>query len=124
MQIVIEIPENEVPDCQEIISMNLHFIHKEVCECTYPFIVLPEHHGRLIDADTLEECKEIMNTIMGECKYVVRMDDIRNVPPIIPATKGEIHCYYTTEEIAKSFIEDVSAVKDQLPKQTATKEGE
>ena len=30
---------------------------------------------------------------------------------------NEIHCGHTTEEIAQSFIEDVEAVKDQLPKQ-------
>lgn len=50
---------------------------------------LPKGHGRLIDADTLDECKEMMNTIMGECKYAVRMDDIRNSPTIIEADKGE-----------------------------------
>lgn len=37
---------------------------------------------RLIDADSLEECKEIMTTIDGESKYAVRMDDIRNMPTI------------------------------------------
>lgn len=46
---------------------------------------LPKGHGRLIDADELEECKEIMTTISGESKYVVRMDDIRNMPTIIEA---------------------------------------
>ncbi len=29
--------------------------------------------------------------------------------------KNLVHCLYTDEEIAKSFIEDVEAVKDQLP---------
>lgn len=46
---------------------------------------LPEGHGRLIDADNLEECKEMMTTIMNECKYAVLMDEIRNVPTIIEA---------------------------------------
>lgn len=49
--------------------------------------LLPKGHGRLIDADALEECEEIMNTITGESKYAVRMDDIRNVPTIIEADK-------------------------------------
>ncbi len=49
---------------------------------------LPKGHGRLIDADELEECKEIMNTISGESKYAVRMDDIRKVPTIIEADGG------------------------------------
>lgn len=48
---------------------------------------LPKGHGRLIDADELEECKEIMNTISGESKYVVRMGDIRDMPTIIEADK-------------------------------------
>ena len=30
--------------------------------------------------------------------------------------ESEIHCNCTDEEIAKSFIEDVEAVKDLLPK--------
>ncbi len=50
---------------------------------------LPKGHGRLIDADTLEECKEVMNTIMNECEYAVRMHEVRNVPTIIEADKAE-----------------------------------
>ena len=50
---------------------------------------LPKGHGRLIDADILEECKEVMNTIMNECKYAVRIDEVRNVPTIIEADKAE-----------------------------------
>lgn len=46
---------------------------------------LPKGHGRLIDADELEECKEMMNDIMDESKYAIRMDDVRNVPTIIEA---------------------------------------
>ncbi len=46
-------------------------------------IPLPKRHGGLIDVNELEECKEIMNTIDGESKYAVRMDDIRNTPTII-----------------------------------------
>lgn len=48
---------------------------------------LPKGHGRLIDVDELEECKEIMNTIMDESKYAVMMDDIRNTSTIIEADK-------------------------------------
>ena len=48
---------------------------------------LPKGHGRLIDASELDECKEIMNTISGESKYAVRMDDIRNIDTIIEADK-------------------------------------
>lgn len=53
MQIMIEIPNEEVPNKQEIIDISLHFIAGEVCECSYPYIVLPKGHGRLIDADLI-----------------------------------------------------------------------
>lgn len=53
---------------------------------------LPKGHGRLIDADALEECKEIMNTISGESKYAVRMDDIRNMPTTIEAEQCDDDC--------------------------------
>ena len=49
---------------------------------------LPKGHGRLIDADTLEECKEVMNTIINKCEYAVRMDEVRNVTTIIEADRG------------------------------------
>ena len=37
MQILIEIPDSEVPTKQEVVSVDLHFIDGKVCECTYPF---------------------------------------------------------------------------------------
>lgn len=51
MQIIIEIPDEDVPNKQDIMKIDLHFINGEVCECTYPYIVLPKGHDRLIDAD-------------------------------------------------------------------------
>lgn len=49
MQIIIDIPDNEVPKRQEIVEIGLHFMDGELCECTYPFQVLPKGHGDLID---------------------------------------------------------------------------
>ncbi len=49
MKIVIDIPDNEVPKRREIVEIGLQFMEGEVCECTYPFQVLPKGHGRLID---------------------------------------------------------------------------
>ena len=85
MQIVIDIPDN-------LYKAIMSFKDNKTLLKPYELFIfngtpLPEHHGRLIDADTLDECKEMMDTIMGECKYAVRMDDIRNAPTIIPATK-------------------------------------
>lgn len=84
MKIVIEIHEK---DYQAIKSGYLPFgaIAYAIANGT----PLPEHHGRLIDADILEECKEVMNTIMGESKYAIRMEDIRNAPTIIEGSESE-----------------------------------
>lgn len=51
MQIVIDIPNNDIPLKQNVITLDLHFIDGHICECTYPFKELLEGHGRLIDAD-------------------------------------------------------------------------
>lgn len=36
-------------------------------------------------------------------------------------SNSEVHCACTDEEVSKSFMEDVSAVEEQLPKQTNDK---
>ena len=114
MQIVIEIPKAWE-------KCNIKFIK----DCIRNGTPLPKH-GRLIDADALEREMIIAEgKAEGGCDYYMSdtidraKEYVINAETIIPATKEEIHCYCTTEEIAKSFIEDVSAVKDQLPKQTA-----
>lgn len=54
MQIIIEIPESQIPKQQNIIEIPLHFIDGKVCEAGgYGFAELPKGHGRLIDADKL-----------------------------------------------------------------------
>ena len=82
MQIIIDIHEK---DYQSILNSG-QVPYGVVCAIMNGTL-LPKHHGRLIDADELEECKEIMNTISGESKYAVRMDDIRNASTIIEADK-------------------------------------
>lgn len=53
MQIVIEIPENDYNHIRE------HYEKNEIVEATYSYIyhgtVLPDNHGRLIDADALKD---------------------------------------------------------------------
>lgn len=80
MQIVIEIPNEEVPNKQEIMEIDLHFIDGEVCECTYPYIVLPKGHGRLIDADALIDSLDVSDRDIY-CKAVIEED----APTIIDA---------------------------------------
>lgn len=42
MKLMIEIPDNEIPTKQDILSVDLHFIDGTVCECDYPFEVVEE----------------------------------------------------------------------------------
>ena len=85
MQIVIEIPEEKfewIKNHEAATDFQLtQLLYSRVRKGT----PLPKDYGRLIDADELEECKEIMNTISGESKYAVRMDDIRNMSTILKA---------------------------------------
>jgi len=128
-QIVIDLDENiytrlfDNGEDYTIVNDDLFAIAKAIRNGT----PLPEHHGDLKDADMIKEhLKACFQN--GRPMYKPELHEVlemvESVEPVIPATKEEIHCYYTTEEIAKSFIEDVSAVKDQLPKQTATEEGD
>ena len=88
MKIVIETDEARFKDIQRIAEVQLERNHFQTAEQIIARgTPLPKGHGRLIDADELEECKEIMNTIRGESKYAVRMDDVRNMPTIIEADK-------------------------------------
>lgn len=54
MQIVIDIPNSDIPLKQNVITLDLHFIDGHICECTYPFKELLKGHGRLIDGDKLK----------------------------------------------------------------------
>ena len=56
MKLIIDIPEKEIPNKMDILTIDLAFSHEgEPIQCNYPFAVLPKGHGRLIDADELEE---------------------------------------------------------------------
>ena len=79
MQIVINIPD--IPKNQEIIMVDFHFIDGQLCECNYPFKVLPPH-GRLGDLDVLleESLKE------GAYNYVDSWQ-IADAPTILEAER-------------------------------------
>ncbi len=91
MQILINIPYDVYYACMTSgYCRYAGAFSKEMAYSVRNGVVLPENHGRLIDANILEECKEMVDTIMGECKYAVRMEEIRNIPTIIEAdTEGE-----------------------------------
>ena len=84
MQIVIDIPEilytkiqNGKADKRTLETVILHGTP------------LPKGHGRLIDADILDEVKEMVTTDTGDYKYAVLMDNIRLIPTIIEAESEE-----------------------------------
>ena len=89
MQIVIDIDNKRYKDILRISTVQLKGRIPTLEQIIANGTPLPKGHGRLIDADTLEECKEVMNTIMNECEYAVRMNEVRNVPTIIEADKAE-----------------------------------
>ena len=67
---------------------------------------------------TQEQILEILDSYKLRIPPTVFYDlkaDIVNYEEQEPTTKNDLpHCQHTDEEIAKSFIEDVEAVKDQL----------
>ena len=90
MQIIIDIPESEIPKRQDIIEIPLHFIDGKVCEAGgYRFDVLPKGHGRIGDLskiyDRLNDA-QIEGTVeykgLGEAKQI-----ICDAPTIIEADK-------------------------------------
>ena len=79
MQIVIDIPDSDIPKKQELISVDLHFINGKVCECTYPFEELTTpRSGRwkrvsmdkyVQHAMAFYRCSECGEDIIGEHNY-------------------------------------------------------
>ena len=89
IELVIKIPESEIPKQQDIIEIPLHFIDGKVCEAGgYEFDVLPKGHGKLIDADCLREDFKASKKI----SFAERMDIsciVDHAETIIEADKAE-----------------------------------
>ena len=92
MQIVIDIPNSDIPLKQDVITLDLHFIDGHICECTYPFKELLNGHGRLIDADALEivfkdmakcEWNQKVSPISWAYAFEDTIDEIDNAPTIL-----------------------------------------
>lgn len=86
MQIVIEIPESDIPKQQDVIEIPLHFVNGKVCEAGgYDFDVLSEGHdgmnGTSLTADELAYAL-MDERIMGELKQ-----DISYSKDVIPDVK-------------------------------------
>ena len=95
---MIDLPDNEVPKRREIVQIGLQFMDGEVCECTYPFQVLPKGHGRLIDADAeIKKIQDISDRVKNRNASCLDVYDgeiaaMRLAPTIIEADKGEEEC--------------------------------
>ena len=59
MQIMIDIPDKDIPKRQDVLTVDFVFIDGHISQCDYPFQELPKGHGDLKDAD---ELKEVFNT--------------------------------------------------------------
>lgn len=97
MKIVIDIPDRLIDNEFGYTDIRLHKDIKHINSITtedyespyfacLSFVVLPEHHGRLIDAD---ELKKIINEndALIMTGFNVRLCDINNTPTIIEATE-------------------------------------
>lgn len=76
MQVVIEIPEESIPQNQAILIVDLHFIDGQICECNYPFQELPKNHGRLIDANDVFTYDYIAEKQLSEVPTVIGVEGI------------------------------------------------
>lgn len=91
MQIVIDIPKECIPTRQDVMYIQLHFVDGKVVEASgYGFAVLPKH-GRLIDADELneQEIPAIKKDGVIYVKLSTLQDLIDNAPTIIEADKEQ-----------------------------------
>lgn len=66
MELIIKIPDDEIPKKQEIALIGLHFIDGKVCGCTYPFEELKELKQNnttnpVITKSDIEKANEIFN---------------------------------------------------------------
>ena len=91
MQILINIPDNEIPTKQDLLSIDLCFFNGKVSQCDYPFMELPKGHGRLIDADALDiniqqYYESQLNNSYAKA-FVEFMAFVDTVPTIIEADK-------------------------------------
>ena len=90
MQIVINIPKECIPTRQDIMDVQLHFIDKKVVEASgYGFLVLPKGHGRLIDADKINDSN--IKAVKRNGKIYVELSDLQdlidNAPTELEADK-------------------------------------
>lgn len=102
MQIIIEIPDEDIPKNQKIIDIHLHFIDGHIVDADgYGFAELPRMHGDLIDRDLALSDDELCKFHMYD-DYVKMRDHLKSIPPIILRKDKEIK--ELDRSIATSFL--------------------
>jgi len=118
MQIVIEIPKYIVDMCKAsgcVIDADTEKVGKAIATGS----PLPEHHGRLIDADkyieNMHKTEWLGDDVKDEYLEEISVDTFNEITPtIIPATAKTLF-----DKMEEEFGKDWD-----VPKQTVTKEGE
>ena len=98
IELVIKIPKECIPTRQDVMNIQLHFVDGKVVEASgYGFAVLPEH-GRLIDADALNnqiqdnicsKCDSNKGLRCRACQWDDEMGDLLDAPTILEAWGNE-----------------------------------
>lgn len=86
MKVVIDIPDNEIPTKQDIISVDIHFMDGKIVECDYPFIELEQ-----------EPCENCISRQAAIKPFLVDATEewtsadivkyLKSLPPVTPAPK-------------------------------------
>lgn len=80
MQILLDIPDTEIPIERAMDTITLSFENGHVCKCNYPFRVLPKGHGRILDE------KDILDTENNDGGWY----DLTDMPEYIAGVKAII----------------------------------
>ena len=127
MQVVINMPKEELDKLKRFGPSAINII--DLCGAVVGGIPLPEHHGRLIDADEYIEQNKVSRwlgqNVVDEYLGEISVDAFNeNTPTILPATKEKkcAMCANAGEDAYACYeCEDRSNFE---PKQTATEEGD
>ena len=90
MQIVIDVPEEDIPKHQDVIDIHLHFIDGHIVDADeYGFAELPKGHGDLIDRNDLLADSYCIDDWSGNEVNIVDLMTVKMADTIIEADKAE-----------------------------------
>ena len=72
MKIVIDIPDNEIPTKQDIISVELNCMDGKICACNYPFVEMKEDNEYQRFAEfVVETCTSFAESNEDKAKDII-----------------------------------------------------